>query len=76
VPAVGVILEMISALAGVGAVVMHIRGMIYTSGFIAPRAAETDVVSLPVPLLPIEDVEAGPGMEDLPEGFSGFDEDW
>jgi hypothetical protein len=76
VPAVGVILEMISALAGVGAVVMHMRGMIYTSGFIAPRAAETDIVSLPMPTLPTGDAEAGPGMEDLPEGFSGFDEDW
>jgi hypothetical protein len=76
VPAVGVILELISAMAGVGAVVMHIRGTIYTSGFIATRAAEADTASLPMPVPLVEEIETEPGMENLPDGFSGFDEDW
>jgi hypothetical protein len=57
-------------------VVMHIRGTIYASGFIATRAAEADTASLPMPVPPIDEMETGPGMENLPEGFSGFDEDW
>ncbi len=76
VPAVGVILELISALAGVGAVVMHIRGTIYTAGFVTSRAAEVESVSMPILPPPVEEVDAVPGLENLPDGFAGFDEDW
>jgi hypothetical protein len=78
-PALGVILELISALAGVGAVVMHIRGMIYTTGIFTSREAEDELVGIPAISITLpamtEEIEPEPGMDNLPEGFTGFDED-
>jgi hypothetical protein len=79
IPAVGLIVELISSLAGVGAVVMHLRSSIDTTALFPfrDRSAEreaTPTISVTLPPVP-EEVELGPGMEDLPEGFSGFDED-
>jgi cytoskeletal protein CcmA (bactofilin family) len=78
VPAMGLIIEMISSLAGVGAVVMHIRSTIDTTALLAlrdkARARSTPPV-ISVTLLSPEDLEPTPGMANLPEGFTGFDED-
>jgi cytoskeletal protein CcmA (bactofilin family) len=74
VPALGLTLELITALAGMGAVVMYLRGMVYLSErFTLRQAAVPHFGSLP-PLF--EGMESMPGMDNLPEGFTGFDEDW
>jgi len=78
VPALGLIFELVTALAGVGAVVMYLRSAINVSGLFAPRPEETEPsLELSGVVVPErEEVEAQAGLDDLPEGFSGFDEDW
>jgi hypothetical protein len=78
VPALGLIIELVTALAGVGAVVMYLRSAINVSGLFAPRPEETEPsFELPGVVAPErEEVEGQTGLDNLPEGFSGFDEDW
>jgi hypothetical protein len=85
VPAVGLIIELITALAGAGAVVMYLRGQLDTVGLLPARATSprgaavtTPTVSFPHPRRPPtkETRPLSPGLENLPEGFTGFDEDW
>jgi hypothetical protein len=78
VPALGLIIELVTALAGVGAVVMYLRSAINVSGLFAPRPEETEpsFESSVVVAPEREEVEEQAGLENLPEGFSGFDEDW
>lgn len=76
VPPLGVILELVTALAGVGAVAMFLREWFYNI-----RTPETvPVVTTPeaheparAPLF-VEEYVGQPGMENLPEGFSGFED--
>ena len=79
-PAMGLIIELITALAGVGAVMMYFRSTLNTFQGFAPRAPARQPRMAPVTVsLPASAPEPGdrlPGMENLPEGFSGFDEDW
>lgn len=79
VPPMGLIFELVTALAGVGALVMVVRAFVYEPARVAPPAP----VLRPVPLLspppaqaPPDDHVPAPGMENLPEGFTGFDDDW
>jgi len=70
-------LELVTALAGVGAVIMHTRRLLIDSGLFTPAALGEPLPALPAPSpLPPLPEEIPLGMEDLPEGFSGFDEDW
>ncbi|MBN1681750.1 MAG: hypothetical protein JW966_15830 [Anaerolineae bacterium] len=79
-PPMGLIFELVSLLAGIGAVAMVMRNRID-----AIRAAGTRAVLvsaprvLPAPgtaLLTGDGVEGFVGMDNLPDGFAGFDEDW
>ncbi len=79
VPALGLTLELVTALAGIGAVVLYARDLANVSNLAMVRR-------LPLPHLPVvlsrgvpplaEDAEKPVGMDNLPEGFTGFDEDW
>ena len=80
-PAIGVIVEMLSALAGIGAVVMYFRDVLYASNLLGTGSssvvAPLVVAHSPPRITPIvQEVELSPGMANLPEGFSGFDENW
>lgn len=77
-PALGLIIELVTALAGVGAVVMYLRSAINVSVLFTPRPEEVELLVSP-PVAAASEQEEGempPGLENLPEGFSGFDEDW
>jgi cytoskeletal protein CcmA (bactofilin family) len=78
VPALGLIIELVTALAGVGAVVMYLRSAINVSVLFTSRPEETEPpispLAPPAPEQPEGEVPSG--LENLPEGFSGFDEDW
>jgi hypothetical protein len=82
VPAMGLIIELITALAGVGAVVMRLRGVANTLNLPPARAAVVTVTPLAIPpaaprvSLPAPDSGQPPGLDNLPDGFKGFDEDW
>ncbi len=76
VPALALVLELITALAGVGAVIMHTRRLLIDSGLFTPATLAEPLPALPAPLPPPPPEEIPLGMEDLPEGFRGFDEDW
>jgi cytoskeletal protein CcmA (bactofilin family) len=73
VPALGLILELITALAGVGSVVMVMREWVYTSTLFAPSVPLAEPVRAePTPRAEVPQ----PGMDNLPEGFTGFDDGW
>jgi hypothetical protein len=79
VPTLGTIIELITALAGVGAVVMYGRDLLSAAPLLVSRAAaagSADVLTIPVPVSIWESQEPSPGLENLPEGFSGFDDNW
>jgi hypothetical protein len=78
-PAMGLVLELITALAGVGAVAMYGRLLIQESGLLGTRfggAAAPATVLPPVPEMVLLSEPPPPGLDNLPEGFTGFDEDW
>lgn len=79
-PAMGLVLELITALAGVGAVAMYARLLIQESGLLGTRFGGPTVVpatAFPAPPAPVLLPEPPPpGLDNLPEGFTGFDEDW
>ena len=75
-PAMGLIIELIAALAGVGAVVMYLRELINTSALFSRAEAPEPAPVITVPSLPREEAAPVPGMSNLPDGFEGFDEDW
>ena len=68
------------ALAGVGAVVMYFRKLILDLPFFTQRtesALPVPVTTVTVPSVPrLEQEPPPPGMTNLPEGFTGFDDDW
>jgi len=77
VPPLGLILELVTALAGVGAVAMFLREWFYNI-----RTPETvPVVTAPDVHEParapsfVEEFSGQPGMDNLPEGFTGFEEE-
>ncbi len=82
-PALGITMELVTVLSGIGAVVMYMRQRLLESNLFAPQTAAVDItdatpllsVSTPVQAHKPESVPP-PGMENLPEGFTGFDEDW
>jgi hypothetical protein len=81
VPATGLTIELITALAGIGAIVIYARSLIYTSRILAPDVALAQPsgearFDMRTPPPPPEDVELLPGMDNLPDGFDGFDNDW
>lgn len=80
VPALSLVIEMVTALAGVGAVVMYARHVFVETTFFRPRveAVWTAPVIVPTPTrLLVAPGEDGPyGLDNLPPGFTGFDEDW
>ncbi len=76
VPALGLIIELISVLAGVGAVVMYLRELANASNlFTRSETPETFPMTTVTPPSLVESAPA-PGMANLPEGFKGFDDDW
>ncbi len=79
VPALGLILELITALAGVGAVAMYGRALFQEVWQRGPRLAGTGAavatVTIPARAEWAEE-PLPPGLDNLPEGFTGFDEDW
>ncbi len=80
-PAVGLIFELVTALAGGGAVIMTLRDAITESGLFAQRPAAVlapagELVTI-TPVRRERQPEAlPPGMANLPPGFTGFDENW
>lgn len=76
-PPFGLVLELVTALAGVGAVAMFLREWFYSvrTSETAP-VMEAPEVREPVRAPSLVDEFAGqPGMDNLPEGFTGFDEE-
>lgn len=77
VPALGTIIELITALAGVGAVVMYGRDVIRTFPAFASRfepVPEPAGVLPEVMAAPLGETYELPGMDNLPSGFRGFDD--
>ncbi len=78
-PAMGLVLELITALAGVGAVAMYGRLLIQESGLLGTRFGGAATPSMVIPAVPemvLLSEPLPPGLDNLPEGFTGFDEDW
>ncbi len=78
-PAMGLMLELITALAGVGAVAMYGRLLIQESGLLGTRFGGVAAPSVVIPAVPemvLLSEPLPPGLDNLPEGFTGFDEDW
>lgn len=81
-PGLSLVIEMVTALAGVGAVMMYVRRVLIDVALLRPRlepAWAPPPVMLPAPAPPplIVPGDDGPyGLENLPPGFTGFDEDW
>ncbi len=75
VPAAGITIELVAALAGIGAIVVYVRSLVYASQVAAeenqtiPALVSANEVRLPA--MPREK-EVPPGMENLPPGFTGF----
>lgn len=92
VPALSLVIQLMTALAGAGAVIMYIRDVLYTSNLFTPRVTVPDEipvqhapppldVPVPRPIAPPTRSQAAapppaPGMDNLPPGFTGFDDDW
>ena len=80
VPALGLILELVTALAGVGAVAMYGRALLQDVRQRGPRLDEAGAAIMTAVTIPARATwaeEALPaGLDNLPEGFTGFDEDW
>lgn len=82
-PALGITMELVTVLSGIGAVVMYLRQRLMESNLFAPQTAAVDITD-PTPLLTVStptqprkpEPAPPPGLENLPEGFTGFDEDW
>ena len=78
VPAAGITIELVAALAGVGAIVMYVRSLVYASQAAAeenrsiPALVSANEVRLPS-ILP--EREAPLGTDNLPDGFTGFGDD-
>jgi cytoskeletal protein CcmA (bactofilin family) len=78
VPAAGVTIELIAALAGIGAIVMYLRSLVYASQITSEenRTVPAMVSANEVRLPPVEQEREVPlGMENLPPGFTGFGDD-
>lgn len=79
-PALGVIIEVVTVLAGIGAVVMYGRTQLASSPLVLSRFGPSNPVErvtvFVAPAPPPEDDALPPGMANLPAGFKGFDEDW
>lgn len=78
-PAFGIIIELVTALAGVGAVIMYLRRLLLDSNLFAPRIEHIEpvpVTTITVPEIDRAASDVPPGLDNLPEGFTGFDEDW
>ena len=80
VPPMSLIVELVTALSGVGALVMVARAFVYETTPITPYAPaprpSVPLLSPPPARSTEEDYFPPPGMDNLPEGFTGFDEDW
>jgi hypothetical protein len=80
VPWMGLTLELIAILAGIGAVAVYLRQITMPSSLFGPSvpvvqpAAAPRPTPTPVVLAPPEDEEVLLGMDNLPEGFTGFDD--
>jgi hypothetical protein len=76
-PPFGVILELVTALAGVGAVAMFLREWFYTvrTPQTVPVIASPDGGEPAHPPSFVEEYAGQPGMDNLPEGFTWFDDD-
>jgi len=74
-PGLGLTIELVTALAGIGAVFMYLREVVYMSRMVVPEQA---MPALPTRMVmtssPADHYEWAPGMENLPEGFTGFDD--
>lgn len=80
IPWLGLSIELTTALSGVGAIVLYVREVFYSSRAVRPHpvlASPASIPSIPMtaPPPPPEDFEMSPGMDNLPEGFTGFDDD-
>lgn len=81
IPALGLVIELVTALAGVGAVVMHIRRQMIDLDLFTPLPdpladVPISTISVTIPTQPQTRGDRPPGMDNLPSGFKGFDEDW
>ena len=82
-PAVGLTVELITALAGIGAIVIYVRSLVAADESYQRQAKITTTITpeglvrTPQITPMFEDIsESERGMNNLPDGFSGFDDDW
>jgi hypothetical protein len=76
VPGLGTAIEVGAALAGVGAAAMYVRSVMDTTTLFATRSTGAGAVTTVTTSVILPLTQPGIGMENLPEGFSGFDDDW
>lgn len=78
VPAAGITIELVAALAGVGAIVIYARSLVYASQVAAEEnrsfPARVSANEVRLPSLP-QEREAPLGTQNLPPGFTGFGDD-
>ena len=76
-PPLGLVLELVTALAGVGAVAMFLREWFYNvrTPETVPVVAAPEVYEPPRTPSLTDEFAGQPGMDNLPEGFPGFDEE-
>lgn len=76
-PPLGLVLELVTALAGVGAVAMFLREWFYNvrTPETVPVVAAPEVYEPPRTPSLTDEFAGQPGMDNLPEGFTGFDEE-
>jgi len=76
-PPLGLVLELVTALAGVGAVAMFLREWFYNvrTPETAPAVAAPEAREPARPPVIVDEFAGLPGMDNLPEGFTGFDDD-
>ncbi|MBI5960940.1 MAG: hypothetical protein HY866_19530 [Chloroflexi bacterium] len=76
VPGLGTAIEVGAALAGMGATVMYGRSIMDTTVLFAARASGAAGVATVTTSVRLPLTQPSIGMENLPEGFTGFDDDW
>jgi hypothetical protein len=85
IPVWGLVLQMVASFVGIGAVTIYLRELLLTSAAVVATSVEATTtvpqsdsegsVAASVPTMPSPVREKPLGMENLPEGFSWFEED-
>jgi hypothetical protein len=85
IPVWGLVLQMVASFVGIGAVTIYLRELLLTSAAVVATSVEATTtvpqpdsegsVAVAMPTMPSPVREKPLGMENLPEGFSWFEED-